>query len=136
MRGRRPSPKSKFYLPPRQYALAVSYALMRDEWASEIKSLLDQSKAIRYDKEKVKLNTEYNATEAAAINIMYLQEKIEKIDSSIKEVSEDMDRYIKLAVCNGFTYTQLTTGKYRMPLNSNKFGEIKHRFYYVLSNKI
>ena len=67
---------------------------------------------------------------------MYLQEKIEKVDSTIKEVSEGMDRYIKLAVCNGFTFTQLTTGKYRMPLNSNKFGEIKHRFYYVLSNKI
>lgn len=136
MRGRKPSPKSKYYLPPRQYALAVSFALMRDEWAAEIRSLQDQSRTIRYDKEKVQQSSDYNATEAAAIEILDLEAKIEKIDSTIREVSEGLDEYIKLAVCNGFTYTQLTTGRHRMPLNCNKFGEIKHRFYYELSMKI
>lgn len=136
MRGRRPSPKSKFYLPPRQYALAVSYALMRDEWAAEIRSLQDQSRAIRYDKEKVQQSLDYNSTETAAIEILDLSTKIEKIDSTIRDVSEGQDKYVKLAVCNGFTYTQLTTGRHRMPLNCNKFGEIKHRFYYELSLKI
>lgn len=136
MRGRKPSPKSKYYLPPRQYALAVSFALMRDEWAAEIRSLQDQSRAIRYDKEKVQQSSDYNSTEAAAIEILDLEAKIKKIDSTLREVSEGLDEYIKLAVCNGFTYTQLTTGRHRMPLNCNKFGEIKHRFYYELSMKI
>jgi hypothetical protein len=136
MRGRKPSPKSKYYLPPRQYALAVSFALMRDEWAAEIRRLQDQSRAIRYDKEKVQQSSDYNATEAAAIEILDLEAKIEKIDSTIREVSKGLDEYIKLAVCNGFTYTQLTTGRHRMPLNCNKFGEIRHRFYYELSMKI
>lgn len=136
MRGRKPSPKSKYYLPPRQFALAVSFALMRDEWAAEIRSLQDQSRAIRYDKEKVQQRSEYNATEAAAIEILDLEVKIEKIDSTIRDVSEGLDEYIKLAVCNGFTFTQLTTGRHRMPLNCNKFGEIRHRFYYELSMKI
>lgn len=136
MRGRRPSEKSKYYLPPKQYVLAVSFALMRDEWAAEIKSLQNQSRGIRYDRERVQVNNDYNATEAAAIDILDLATKIEKIDSTIRDVSEGMDKYIKLAVCNGFTYTQLTTGRHRMPLNCNKFGEIKHRFYYELFMKI
>lgn len=136
MRGRRPSEKSKYYLPPKQYCLAVSYALMRDEWAAEIRSLQNQSRGIRYDKEKVQVSNDYNATEAAAIDILDLANKIEKIDSTIREVSEGMDKYIKLAVCNGFTFTQLTTGRHMMPLNCNKFGEIKHRFYYELFMKI
>jgi hypothetical protein len=142
MRGRRPSEKSKYYLPPRQYAFAVSYALMRDEWAAEIKSLRNQSKAIRYDKARVQISSGYNATEAAAVEILELQSKIEKIDSSIREAIEELDhpemiaQYIKLAVCNGFTFTQLTTGRHRMPFNCNKFGLIKHKFYYILSTKI
>lgn len=136
MRGRRPSEKSKNYLPPRQYTFAVSYALMRDDWEAEIRSLSNQSKAIRYDKEKVQVSFTFNATEEAAIEIMEIANRIEKIDSTIKEVSEGLDYYIRLAVCNGFTYTQLTTGKFRMPLNCNKFGEIKHKFYYKLFMKI
>lgn len=136
MRGRRPSEKSKYYLPPRQYAFAVSYALMRDEWEAEVKSLSDQSRAIRYDKEKVQVSNDYNSTEKAAIEIVELKSKIEKIDSTIREVSEGLDNYIKLAVCNGFTFTQLTTGRHNMPLNCNKFGEIRHKFYYKLSMKI
>ena len=136
MRGRRPSEKSKYYLPPRQYAYAVSYALMRDEWEAEIRSLSNQSKAIRYDKEKVQVSLDYNATESAAIEILELTCKIEKIDSTIREVSEGCDYYIRLAVCNGFTFTQLTTGRHRMPLNCNKFGEIRHKFYYKLFMKI
>mgnify|MGYP003288144280 CR=1 FL=1 len=136
MRGRRPSKKSKFYLPPRHYAYAVSFALMRDEWAAEVNSLRNHAKAIRYDKPKIQANGDYNATEAAAIEAMELTKKIELIDAVIREVSEGLDNYIKLAVCNGFTFTQLTTGKYRMPLNQNKFGEIKHRFYYTLFSRI
>ena len=136
MRGRMPSKKSKYSLPPKQYCYAVSYALMRDEWEAEIKSLRNQAKAIRYDIDKVQSSFEISATEAASIEIMELWKKIEKIDSTIEEVSEGLDNYIKLAVCNGFTFTQLTTGKHRMPLNGNKFGEIKHKFYYKLFNKI
>lgn len=136
MRGRRPSEKSKYYLPPRQYCYAVSYALMRDEWEAEIKSLENQSRAIRYDIDKVQTSLSGDITEKAAIEIIDLRSKIEKIDSTISEVSEGQDNYIKLAVCNGFTFTQLTSGRYRMPLNCNKFGMIKHRFYFELFHKI
>ena len=136
MRGRMPTKKSKYYLPPKQYCYAVSFALMRDEWEAEIKSLRDQSRAIRYDVDKVQTTPELSPTEAASIEILELWGKVEKIDATIAEVSEGLDNYIKLAVCNGFTFTQLTNGKYRMPLNANKFGEIKHRFYYSLFNKI
>jgi len=136
MRGRMPSKKSNYYLPPKQYCYAVSYALMRDEWEAEIKSLRNQAKAIRYDVDKVQSSFDISETEAASLEIMELWKKIEKIDSTIEEVSEGLDNYIKLAVCNGFTFTQLTSGRYRMPLNGNKFGEIKHKFYYKLFNKI
>ena len=132
MRGRKPSENSKYYLPPRQYAYVVSYALMRDEWAAEVRAMRDQSKAIRYDVDKVQTSGGESVTEAAAIDVLELEQKIEKIDHTIQLVSEGMDDFIKLAVCNGFTFTQLTTGRHRMPINQNKFGEIKHKFYYEL----
>ena len=132
MRGRKPSESSKYYLPPKQYQYVVSYALMRDEWAAEVRNLRDQSRAIRYDVDKVQTSGDRNVTEAAAIDVLELESKIEKIDSTLVKVSEGLESDIKLAVCNGFTFTQLTTGKHHMPLNANKFGEIKHRFYYEL----
>lgn len=132
MRGRKPSENSKYYLPPKQYAYVVSYALMRDEWAAEVRSIRDQSRAIRYDKDKVQSNNCESVTEAAAIDVLELESKIEKIDRTIEKVSEGLEDYIKLAVCNGFTFTQLTTGRHHMPINQNKFGEIKHKFYYEL----
>lgn len=132
MRGRKPSENSKYYLPPKQYQYVVSYALMRDEWAAEVRNLRDQSRAIRYDVDKVQTSGDKNVTEAAAIDVLELESKIEKIDSTLVKVSEGLESDIKLAVCNGFTFTQLTTGKHHMPLNANKFGEIKHRFYYEL----
>ena len=132
MRGRKPNENSKYYLPPKQYQYVVSYALMRDEWAAEVRNLRDQSRAIRYDVDKVQTSGDRNVTEAAAIDVLELESKIEKIDSTLVKVSEGLESDIKLAVCNGFPYTQLTTGKHHMPLNANKFGEIKHRFYYEL----
>jgi len=132
MRGRKPSESSEYYLPPRQYQYVVSYALMRDEWIAEIKALENQSRAIRYDKDKVQSSNDYNATESAALDILEIQRKVDKIDETIAEVSQGLDDYIRLAVCNGFTYTQLTTGRHRMPLNHVAFGLIKHKFYYKL----
>lgn len=137
MRGRRPNKNSEYYLPVNSYMLSVDYALNYGAWKAEIKSLRDQSKAIVYDKDKVQSNSDYNPTEAAAIAINDLQTKVDKIDKTIDEVSpEGLDEFIKLAVCYGFTYTQLTTGKHRMPLNKNQFGDIKHHFYYKLYERI
>lgn len=136
MRGRKPSKKSEYYLPPKQYMFAVSYALMRDEWKAEIRSLENQARAIRYDKDKVQSHSDYNATERAAFEILEIQKKVDNIDKTIEEVSEGLDAYIKLAVCNGFTYTQLTTGRYHMPLNHIAFGKIKHKFYWTLFQRI
>ena len=132
MRGRLPSEKSKWYLPQHQYLMALEYALNYDAWMAEIRSLENQSKAIRYDKDKVQSSGDYNATEDAAMEILELRNKIERIDKAIEAVSGGLDRYIRLAVCYGFTYTQLTTGRHNMPLNKNEFGEIKHHFYYCL----
>ena len=137
MRGRTPSQNSEYYLPTDSYRLSVEYALNYGIWKAEIKSLRDQSKAIVYDKDKVQSNSDYNPTEAAAIAIADLQIKIDKIEKTLDEVSpEGISEYIKLAVCHGFTYTQLTTGRHHMPLNKNEFGLIKHHFYYSLYDKI
>ena len=136
MRGRRPNKNSEYYLPP-CYALSIDYALNYDTWRAEIKSLRNQSRAIVYDKDKVQSNSDYNPTEAAAIAINELQVKVDNIEKTIAEVApEGTDEFIKLAVCYGFTYTQLTTGKHRMPLNKNQFGDIKHHFYYRLYERI
>lgn len=137
MRGRKPSMKSEYYLPAGPFRLSVEYALNYDLWKAEIKSLENQSKAIVYDRDKVQSNNTSSPTEQAAIDISEIRVKLDKIEKSIHEASpEGLEEYIKLAVCYGFTYTQLTTGKHRMPLNKNEFGRIRHHFYFNLYNKI
>ena len=138
MRGRKPSTRSEFYLPSNQYLYAVRHALLRDDWMAEIKALENQSKAIRYDIDRVQSTPDYNATETAAFEILEIQKKIDKIDKALEIACEGLDDYttecIRLAVTKGFTYTQLTTGRHRMPLNHVAFGMIKHKFYYALYN--
>lgn len=135
-RGRKPSIKSPYYLPGNAYSLAQEYALNYDMWMAELAALRNQSKAIDYSKDRVQSSAAFDPTEAAAIDIAELQAKLDKIDETLREVSEDMAYYIKLAVCQGYTYRQLTMGRLRMPLNKNDFGLIKHRFYFELYKKI
>ena len=132
MRGRTPSIRSKWHLPKKCYRLAVEYALNYDQWKAEIRSLRDQSTAIRYDKDKVQSSCTGSPTEAAAIRSAELQSKIAKIDQAITEASDGMDEYVRLHVCNEYTYYQLTHGAHRMPLNKNQFGELCQHFYYIL----
>lgn len=135
-RGRKPSQRSPYYLPGNAYMLAQEYALNYDMWSAELRSLCNQSKAIDYSKDRVQSSGDYDPTEAAAIDIAELQSKLDKIDRTIKEVSEGMDDFIRLAVCYDYTYRQLTMGRLRMPLNKNDFGRIKHHFYFELYKKI
>ena len=136
MRGRTPSVRSKWHLPKKCYRLAVEYALNYEQWKAEIRSLRDQSVAIRYDKDKVQTNASYNPTEAAAIRAAELQQKVDTIDRIIAELSDGMDEYIRLHVCYEYNYYQLTHGSYRMPLNKNEFGDIRQHFYYELYPQI
>ena len=136
MRGRKPSIRSPYYLPGNAYNLAQEYALNYNMWRAELSALRNQSKAIDYSKDKVQSSGSYDPTEAAAIDIAELQSKLDKIDETLKEVSEGMDYYIKLAVCQEYTYRQLTMGRLKMPLNKNDFGRIKHHFYFELYKKI
>lgn len=119
------------------YRLAVEYALNYDMWRAEIRSLRNQSQAIRYDKDKVQSSSDYNPTEAAAIKAAELQHKLDIIDEAIAKVAdEDLEEYLRLHVCNGYTYWQLTNGRLHMPLNKNEFGELRQHFYYELYQSI
>lgn len=135
-RGRKPSIKSPYYLPGKAYSLAMEYANNYDMWMAELRSLRNQNKAIDYSKDRVQASGDYDPTEAAAIDIAELQSKLDKIDDTIREVSEGMDDFIRLAVCYDYTYRQLTMGRLKMPLNKNDFGRIKHHFYFELYKKI
>lgn len=136
MKGRQPNVNNKWHIPCQCYRLAVEYALNYDNWKNEIGSLRDQSKAIRYDKDKVQSSCDYNPTQEAAIRAAELQRKIDIIDQAIGKVGGDMERYLRLHVCNGYTYWQLTNGRHHMPLNKNDFGELRQHFYYELYQNI
>lgn len=136
MRGRKPSQKSRYYLPSKSYRLAQDYAANYECWSAEIKSLRNQSRAIDYSKDKVQSSGSYDPTMETAIDVNELQYKLDIIDECISLVSEGLDDYIRLAVCYDYTYRQLTTGRLRMPLNKNKFGQIKHHFYFELYQRI
>lgn len=137
MRGRTPSENNKWHIPVQCYKLAVEYALNYDMWRAEMRSLRNQSRAIRYDKDKVQSSPDYNPTEEAAIKAAEIQKKMDIIDETIAKVAPpELEEYLRLHVCNGYTYWQLTNGRHHMPLNKNDFGELRQHFYYELYQQI
>lgn len=134
MKGRKPGKNSPYYLPDHSYELAREYALNYDTWLAEIRALRNQSRAIAYDKDKVSGTSAYSPTETAAMDIAEVQQKVDKIERALVEASDgdDLEEYIRLAVCYQYTYRQLTMGRLHMPLNKNEFGRIRQRFYYIL----
>ena len=134
---RTPSENSKYYIPKEDYLTAIHYALGYPLLKEEVETMADTSKGISYDKDKVQSSSDYNPTEAAAINAAELQHKLDIIDEAIAKVAdEDLEEYLRLHVCNGYTYWQLTNGRLHMPLNKNEFGELRQHFYYELYQSI
>ena len=133
---RPPTPKSQYWIPKEDYLTAIHYALRYPLWKEELESMVDTSRGICYDKDKVQSSNDFDSTFEAAVRIAErnTHDKIKMIDEIIAQVADDMDYYLRLGVCYGLTFQQLK-GK-GMPCERDKYYVMRRHFYYELSRRI
>lgn len=135
MKYRTPSTKNEYYLPKHTYLACVHYALQYRDWRSVLSAERDTRGAIRYDKERVQTSHDYDSTSTTAIRMIDIQAKVDMIDQIIDEICEEgMRKYLRKAVCYGFTVYQLQDEG--MPCGKNYITKLRQKFYFKLSQKI
>ena len=135
---RTPSKSSKYYLPKEDYSTAIHYALRYPILLERLNTIAnaDTGKALTYDKDKVNSSNLSDSTAKTAMLRAELTEKINKILTSLKEVTdtEEEENYLKLHVCFGLNFWQLENEG--MKCGEYRFSNMRQHFYYTLAQKI
>lgn len=128
--------QNKYYVPKHTYLTCIHYALQYRDWQARLKADRDTRGAIRYDKDRVQTSDDYDSTSEIAMRMVEIQAKCDLIDDCIGVACDgsNIDQWLRLGVCYGFTYYQLKDDG--MPCGRNMYYDIRQRFYYELSRKI
>jgi hypothetical protein len=130
------SENNKYYLPKHTYLTCIHYALQYRDWKASLDANRDTRGAIRYDKDKIQTSNDYDSTSETAIRMVEITDKCATIDKCINLAcdSSNLEKFLRLGVCYGFTYYQLEDEG--IPCGKNMYYDIRQRFYYELSKKI
>ena len=133
---RSPKESSQYYLPHHTYLTCVHYALQYPDWVASLNTERDTRGAIRYDKDRIQVSNDYDSTSDTAIRMLGMTDRVTKIDQCIELACEDkeMEKWLKLGVCNGFTIYQLQDRG--MPCGRTMYTKLRQKFFYELSKKI
>ena len=127
---------NKYYLPKHTYLACIHYALQYRDWKAQLDADRDSRGAIRYDKDRVQTSGDYDTTSEIAIRMVEIQRKVDLINEVISIACDgyELEKWLRLGVCYGFTVYQLIDGD--MPCGKDLYYKIRQRFYYELSKKI
>lgn len=130
------SESNQYYLPKHTYLTCIHYALQYRDWVAMLTADRDTRGAIQYDKDKIQTSNDFDSTSSTAMKMVEIADKVKKIDDTIALVCDgsNLDRWLRLGVCYGFTVYQLMDDD--MPCGKNMYYEIRQKFYYELSKKI
>lgn len=130
------SEKNKYYLSKHSYIACIHYALQYRDWKAELEANRDTRGAIRYDKDRVQTSGDYDSTSETAMRMMAIQKRVDLIEECISAACDgsNLERYVRLGVCYGFTFFQLQENG--IPCGKDLYYDIRRRFYFELSKKI
>lgn len=134
MRYKTPSKRSKYHVAKEDYITAIHWSLRYPDWIKELRNLPDTSKAIDYSQDKVQTSNDYDSTMETAIRREELSKKIELLQATVKEASEDLYEWLLKSVTLGLNYWQLQ--QLGMPATKNDFYDKRQKYYYLLSKRI
>lgn len=131
------SENNKYYLPKHTYLTCIHYALQYRDWKASLDANRDTRGAIRYDKDKIQNGNDFDSTSETAIRMVEIENKVNMIDDIIHIACDgsNLDNYIRLGVCYGFSVHQLINEQ-EMPCGKDLYYKIRQKFYYELSKKI
>ncbi|MBO7423592.1 MAG: hypothetical protein J6T99_09455 [Oscillospiraceae bacterium] len=130
------SKKNPYWLPPEKFLEVYYFALQFHDWKKEYNSSLG-ARAVSYDGMPGSTFHEGSETEDLAIRLMNLSAKIDFITRTVHEACvgfPGIEPYLLRGVTErGVTYnTLLHEG---IPYNRNIYYNLRHKFYYNLSQK-
>lgn len=130
------SESNQYYLPKHTYLMCIHYALQYRDWKARLDSDRDSRGAIRYDKDRVQTTGDYDSTSEIAMKMVEIEAKCKLIDDAIVIACDgsNIDHWLRLGVCYGFTVYQLLDDD--MPCGKDMYYRIRQRFYYELSKKL
>lgn len=132
--NRAPKPGAKYYLPKYRYKTVVNFCLQYQELKEELKHL-DGWHSGRNDG-MPRGNNVSDPTYSDAVRRKELQEKIDIIESSVREAAGFLYAYMLPGVTDeNMTYNKLRT-IHGIPVNHKEFSLLRRKVYYMISKKM
>lgn len=132
------SKKGKWNLSKHEFMMVYHYALQYQEWHDRLRALTDSVGAIVSDGQPHG-NAIGNPTENLGMKRVELDEKIQSVESAVKEATLDcswMYPYLLRAVTDSdvtFDYLRTVMG---LPCGKNTYYEHRRKFYFILSQNL
>jgi hypothetical protein len=134
MKIKTPNKKSKYYIEPPFYRMAVSWCLCYWSWKDMLSAKTDSSKAIRYDLDKVQSSNTSDPTSDIGIQRAELQSRIDLLESTIRKIAPEIEKYMLEGVTIGLNYYQLENKG--MPCSANYYYDKRQRVYYEIAKAL
>lgn len=134
-RYKRPTKRSKNYVPGEIWDLALRFCRCYPLWIAEL-SVYDTSQAIRYDKPAIQTSGDYNPTEETAIRHSKLQGQVKIVEQAAEQTcqSETMTKFLIMGVTHGLSYE--TLDKQGIPCGRRMYYELRREMIYKVSQEI
>ena len=134
MKIKTPNKKSKYYIEPPFYRMAVSWCLCYWSWKDMLSAKTDSSKAIRYDLDKVQSSNTSDPTSDIGIQRAELQSRIDLLESTIRKIAPEIEKYMLEGVTIGLNFYQLENKG--MPCSANYYYAKRQQIYYEISKAL
>lgn len=131
---RAPSAKSKYFIPKETFLTVIHYCKQYPMWETELSITLDQSKAIRYDGDRVQTSNQYDPTAEPAIKRADIARKKEQVDQVAQLVAGSTYKWLIMGVCYDMPYYVLK--QKGIPCGKDMYYDRRRKFYYEMSKII
>lgn len=131
------SPKNKWYLPKYAFREALNYAQQYQDYLDRLEELGNGSRAISYDSQPHG-DSKGTALEDLAIRRAKISVRVDKIEQACREADAELYPWLLKAVTNdgiGYDYLYYYLEP-PIPCSRNTFYERRHKFFYLLYQKI
>lgn len=127
----------KYWLEKHELYMTIHYAMRYDELKKEYQAIIDSSKAITYDADRVQSSIDSDPTYQLAERRAEVAKKIMNIENSVKAAAGEIlyPFILKAVTQEGVNYNLLRT-KYSMPCGKNLFYMLRRQAYFILAKKI
>lgn len=136
-RYKKPTRKSRFYVPPALWDLAIAFCRNYPLWIAEL-AVCDTSKTITDYENQIRVQTsgDYNPVEEMGIRRAELQRKVDIVNDAAKDVTDSdiMQQYLIMGITHRLSYE--TMAKQGIPCGRRQYHEYRRAFIYSVSQKL